>query len=208
MFFLYILIFAIIIITIISFSKIQIEIKNLNFSASKTNLTIEPTYKISIKIYVLKKIKLLDKQIKNIDFENQDKFKKMKKKFKTQMKDKGKNFQMEQIKILRNLKIQIRSMNLNVKIGTENAALTAIFVGIMYSVIPNIFNYFFDLEKNAQFKIEPIYLNKNLLSLSFEGIFKVNLIHIINTYEVLIRKERKEKNDRTSNRRSYAYNHG
>lgn len=208
MFFLYILIFAIIIITIIIFSKIQIEIKNLNFSASTSNLTIEPTYKISIKIYVLKKIKLIDKQIKNIDFKNQDKFKKMQKKFKTQMKDKGKNFQMEQIKILRNLKIQIKSMNLNVKIGTENAALTAIFVGIMYSVIPNIFNYFFDLEKNTQLKIEPIYLNKNLLTISFEGIFKLDLIHIINTYKVLIRKERKEKNDRTSNRRSYAYNHG
>lgn len=208
LFFLYILIFAIITIIALIFSTIQIEIKNIKLSASSNKLAIDPTYKISIKVYVLKKIKILDKQIKNDDFKNQDKFKKMQNKITVQMKNNGKNFQVEQIKILRNLKIEVKKMNFNVKIGTENAALTAIIVGMMYAIIPNIFNYFFDLEENTKFKIEPIYENKNLLNISFEGIFKLDLIHIINTYKVLIRKERKKNYDRTSNRRPYAYNNG
>ena len=75
LFFLYILIFAIITIIALIFSTIQIEIKNIKLSASSNKLAIDPTYKISIKVYVLKKIKILDKQIKNDDFKNQDKFK-------------------------------------------------------------------------------------------------------------------------------------
>ena len=208
MFFLYLLIFAIIIITILIFSKIQIEIKNLNITVFTSKVIMDSTYKISIKFYILKKIKLIDKQIQSIDFKNQDKFKKMQNKLNVQMKKRGKNIQIEQIKIFRNLKIKIKQINLNAKIGTENAALTAIIVGAMYSIIPNIFNIFFDLEENAMFKIEAIYQNKNLLSLSLEGIFEVKLIHIINTYKVLIRKKGEGKNDRASNRRSYAYNHG
>ena len=208
LFFLYILIFAIIIITILIFSKIQLEIKNFKVLVSTENVRMEPGCKILIKIYILRKIKLLDKQIQTINFKNQNKFIKIRNKLQAQIQNAKKNKDLEQMKVLRNLKIQIKEMKLKTGIGTENAALTAILVGISYSAVSNIINFFFDLQENIDIKIEPVYQNKNLVTFCFDGIFELNLIHIINTYKVLIRKERDKKDGRTSNRRSYAYNHG
>lgn len=204
----YILIIFIITIITLYFSKIQLEIENFKVLAGENNIIIESNYKISIKIFILKKVKILDKQIKKINLKSQNSLKKIQNILKKQINDEKKNINVQRIKVLKYLEIRLKELNLKISLGTENAALTAILVGILYSIIPTVCKYFFKLQENIKLEIKPIYQDKNQATFFFEGIFELNLIHIINIYKVLIRKERNKKDDRTSDRKPYAYNNG
>ena len=83
---------------------------------------------------------------------------------------------------------------------SENAAFTAVTLGIISTILGIILN-----EKSI-FKIVPIYQDRNILNLQFDGIFVLNKIHIIDIIiYVLKMKRRVNKNGRSSNRRAYAY---
>ena len=68
--------------------------------------------------------------------------------------------------------IDIKNIDLNVKIGTEDAGITAILVGIFAGILGIII-------KKPKYQILPIYANRNLLKINLNGIFTIYLMHYI-----------------------------
>ena len=90
---------------------------------------------------------------------------------------------------------------MHIEIGTEDAALTAISVGIISSIIGILLKD--KITPKDKFEIQPIYIQKNLINLKLNCIFTIDLMHYI--YKNIL-KERRKKNEReSSNRRTYAY---
>ena len=120
-----------------------------------------------------------------------------------------KNINKELFKALRTTEYTIEKFKIDGELGTENAAFTALTTGLLNSIIPililrkikskNIDNYYLN--------INPIFINQNLLNLDFDCIISIKLVHIIDIIYFLIKKGRVNKNERTSNRRSYAYSY-
>jgi len=106
--------------------------------------------------------------------------------------------------IFKNDKIKKEKIYLNLKIGTEDAALTSYIVATLYTIISLFIAKQIDKisRNNYRYEIIPLYINKNELKLSINCIVSIKLVHIINVIYVLKRKD-DEKNGRTSNRRAY-----
>ena len=102
-------------------------------------------------------------------------------------------------------KIEIEKLELKAKIGTENAAITAITTGTISAIISIILAR---KVSNLKYLIEPEYINKNYIYLSLNCIIGIKVVHIINMRKELKRKEVYPKYGRTSNRRSYANSNG
>ena len=68
--------------------------------------------------------------------------------------------------------IDIKNIDLNVNIGTEDAGITAILVGILAGILGIII-------KKPKYQILPIYANRNLLKINLNGIFTIYLMHYI-----------------------------
>lgn len=110
--------------------------------------------------------------------------------------------------IIDNLKIELIKANLQINVGTENAAITSFTVPIISSIASTIYSYFIkEYTAKHKFKITPIYNNQNLINVNFSGIIYIKMIHIISTICMLIKKRKGDKNVRTSNTRSYDYNY-
>ena len=194
------IIFAIIffLLLILMSINVKIEIENLKFVAPKINgRYINKESKILLKIYILKIIKIAEINLKKINLKNE----KFKNKIQSQIKQE--KFNLNAINFLKNNNYILEKMNLKMIIGTEDAAITAIGVGIIASLI-SIFlhNKINDLNKQ-KYVVLPIYENKNIVKIEFDGIFTFKIANIIGIAKYLNR--RVDKNDRTSNRRAYAY---
>ena len=98
-------------------------------------------------------------------------------------------------------KMHLEGLNFILKIGTENACITANIVGII-SIILSIL--FFGKRHKIKYLIEPIYSDKNSLYLSLNCIFTIKLIHIIIRKKHLKEKEVYQINGRKSNFKPYA----
>ena len=99
---------------------------------------------------------------------------------------------------MKDLQIVIIKANLNISLGTEDAATTAISVGVLASILGIIL-------KKQKFEIMPIYQNKNILNIKLNCIFRIDLIHYI--YKTILKG--RDKNERqSSNRRAYANSNG
>ena len=204
------LLFFIIVVTVfftLKTSTLELEVKNLKIIANNIKTSIIPDYKIIIRIYILKKIKIFDKNIKEGRLQNKKRLKYLQKKLNIQNNKKGSS-RIFNIKNIRNSRIKIKKFDLRITIDTENAALTAMLTGLAYLIIPNSLNYFFKLQENIKYKVEALYKNTNQLIIYFDGIFEINLIHIINTYKVLVGKYKEDNKNGTSNWKSYAYYNG
>ena len=195
----------ILILVIIYFSKIQVQIINLKFSSIMPR-HLNKDYKIAIRWYILSKIPIMKfnihktkmekikikEKIRNIDFKI--------------LEEQGK-IDVKKLKTLKELKMKIKSVNLNLEIGTENAALTSILVPVISTVIAIVLRKKVRKYENQIFIINSVYLNQNLLNISLSGIFEIKINHIINMIYILNKKEGVNKYERTSNRRSYDYSY-
>lgn len=101
-------------------------------------------------------------------------------------------------------KIEIPKLNINAKFGTGEPNSTAFFVAIVSSIIGIALARKIE---NPRYTIEPVYGDMNYIFLSINCIFKIKLVHIINIFIKLKRKEY-QKYGRTSNRRSYVGSNG
>ena len=175
MFFLFIFVAILILGLMIHTSKIGIEIENLQID-TESSPKINEDSKIYVYLLIFQKIKLFKKDIKNLDF----------KKIKFQNKDidikflKDKDFKINYKELLQNIKIDIVKITLDTKIGTQNAAVTAILVGIISSVLGIII-------RKPKYQIIPVYSNKNLLKIKLDGIFTIYLMHYI--YSVISKRK-------------------
>lgn len=101
-------------------------------------------------------------------------------------------------------KIEIPKLNINAKFGTGEPNSTAFFVAIVSSIIGIALARKIE---NSRYTIEPVYGDMNYIFLSINCIFEIKLVHIINIFIKLKRKEY-QKYGRTPNRRSYVGSNG
>ena len=190
MFFFYLSLGLLIILTIlIVFTTIQIHIENIRLKIPKKNgRNINKKYKITIKLYVFEKINYFKLDITKYKMEKRVIRKNIEKLKRKIEKDKN-NFDMKQISKLKKMNIKIQKINLKVFLGTEDAAQNAIIVGTISSIIAIIMgalserkNLEIGEEKEDQinWKIIPLYQNRNLLNIDLNCIISFKLIHIIN----------------------------
>jgi len=203
LFFLYVFLLIIAFNIMMLLSTIKIEIKDLDFILPKKEKNQnEKNYKIFIKFYFLKffrifKISITDEKIRK---------KKINELIQSLDIIKDKNiFEIKIIDGLKRLNIKLEKLDLKVYLGTEDAAITAILIGIISSGLGIILRNKTENLNNAKFETIPIYQDKNYLKIYLNSIFKTNMIHIIYIIYILIKKGRVEENVRTSNRRAYAY---
>ena len=101
-------------------------------------------------------------------------------------------------------KIEIPKLNINAKFGTGEPNSTAFFVAIVSSIIGIALARKIE---NPRYTIEPVYGDMYYIFLSINCIFEIKLVHIINIFIKLKRKEY-QKYGRTPNRRSYVGSNG
>ena len=189
-----IIILALLIFTILLLSTIKVEIDNLKIESKK-----QAKYLIKISIKFLGKIPIISikidnsKKIRKINFSN----------VKSKMNGKilAKEIVLEIIK-----KIKLEKLSLKAYIGTEDAILTSYIVASIASIIGVILPHIANKEPNQyEYFINPIYQYKNEYHITLNGIFCIKIVHIIYSLICFMKKRRDDKNERTSNRRSYAY---
>ena len=167
MFFLFILVIFTILIIAIHTSKIGIDIENLIIDTD-TEEKINEDGKIYVYLLLFNKIKLFRKNLRNIPMKDV--------KFEASDFDikifKNKDIKINYFELIRNINIDIKNIDLNVKIGTEDAGITAILVGIFAGILGIII-------KKPKYQILPIYANRNLLKINLNGIFTIYLMHYI-----------------------------
>lgn len=191
MFFLFLIGVIIIIFIIIFTSEIGLEINNLKVNTENQEI-LNKDYIVEISVIILHKIKIIKRNIKNIDSKNI----RVGNRTISTKAFKKKDINIDYKLLIKN--ISVKKVKLNIEIGTENAALTAIIVGFISAIIGIII-------KMPKYKIIPIYNGKNLLKIDLDCIIRIYLIHYI--YEQILNKISKRKkvknNERTSNRKPY-----
>ena len=200
--FIYFVLIIFILILLFIFSKIRIEIDNFEFNSQLKGFT-NKNYKIYFKLYILKFIPIL--KIKIDDKKIRKKLKEDKFKAKTQKIEQDILSKKIPIGEFKNLDFEIKKFNLNLELGTENAFLTSMLIPIISALISILLGKKSKDVTNTKYMIKPIYINQNLIKILIFGIFDIKMIHIINILYSLIKKEGENKNERTSNRRSYDY---
>ncbi len=203
MFFLWLIIILIIFAIIIATSKIKLEIDDLEFILPKVkNKYINPNFKIRLKIYILNIIKIADIDLNK---NQKEKLKQQIKKIETKSGDSGFKFDLDILKYLKEIKTDFEKINLKIYLGTEDAAVTAILIGIISGILGFLLKEKVEDIEKQKFLVIPVYQDINVLKIELNGIFSIKMRNIINTIYKLIKKRRVEENGRTSNRRSYAY---
>lgn len=167
MFFLFILGFILILTIAIHTSKIGIDIENLIIDTDASSKVNEDG-KIYVYLLLFNRIKLFRKNVRNLPMKDV--------KFKASNFDikilKNKDIKINYLELLRNIDINIKNIDLNIQLGTEEAGTTAIFVGILAGILGIII-------KKPKYQIMPIYANRNLLKIHLNGIFTIYLMHYI-----------------------------
>ena len=167
MFFLFILVTFAILIIAIHTSKIGIDIKNLIIDTDSEE-KINEDGKIYVYLLLFNKIKLFRKNVRNIPMKDV--------KFEASDFDikifKNKDIKINYLELIQNINIDIRKIDLDLQIGTENAGITAILVGVLAGILGIII-------KKPKYQILPIYANRNLLKINLNGIFTIYLMHYI-----------------------------
>lgn len=167
MFFLFILVIFTILIIAIHTSKIGIDIKNLIIDTDAEE-KINEDGKIYVYLLLFNKVKLFRKNVRNIPMKDV--------KFETSDFDikifKNKDIKINYLELIQNINIDIKNIDLNVNIGTEDAGITAILVGILAGILGIII-------KKPKYQILPIYANRKLLKINLNGIFTIYLMHYI-----------------------------
>lgn len=205
MFFLFIILMIMVIFITI---KIKFEIQNLKISTNEKP-HLNKKYQIKIVLYTLGfipilKIKLNNQKIKKII--NNQKIKEKIKQQETKIIENKANIDKELITSLKNIKTEVKEINLKIRIGTENASLTAFTIPVISTFIAIFLSKQIKKYNDKQvFLVEPVYLDKNLLNIEISSIFQIKMIHIINTICIVNKKRKGDKNERTSNRRPYDY---
>lgn len=185
--------------------KIKFQIQNLKISTNeKPHLNKE--YQIKMVVYTLGFIPILKIKLNGKKIINNQKLQEKIKQQKTKIIENKANVDKELIKSLKNIKTDIKEINLKISIGTENAALTAFTIPVISTFIAIFLSKQIKKYNDKQvFLVEPVYLDKNLLNIEISSIFQIKMIHIINTICIVNKKRKGDKNERTSNRRPYDY---
>lgn len=179
------------IILILIFSKIRIQIENFRFS-SVNKRHINKDYKAIIKVYILKKIPILKINITKTKLERL-KIKEKIRKINFKLIEENPKLDKKVWEAMKEVHTNIKKLDLKIELGTENASLTSIIVGILSTIIAITIRNKMKNQEKQKFIVKPIYNNQNLINIEFTVIFEIKMTHIINIIYILNRKEKEEK---------------
>lgn len=187
---------------LILLSTIKIEIKNLRIG----NIKIKTEYNIKISINVFNKIKIFAINLNN------DKLKKISTSERLQKIDikklsKKASINKEDLKVLKHIKPVIEKLQLYIFLGTEDAVLTSYLIAIIAGSIGIVLPHVTRDINNCKYIVNPLYNGKNQFNMDLNSIISLKIVHIIYVIYILLMKGR-DKNERTSDRRSYGYSYG
>lgn len=191
-----------------TFSTLHLKVDSIKISNDNQNKKLEYNYEIHVTLYFLNKIKILNIGINKEKIEKLQLTKKIQtldiKKMEKELFSKE-----ERKKILNMLDLQLTKFVFHLEIGTEDVIITSGIVAILSAVLgialAKVIKHY--EQEKYQYKIMPIYQNRNVLKLNLNCIIQVKLVHIIYMIFVLLKRRRVEKHERTSNRRTYDYSY-
>ena len=192
--------------TILLLSKLQIEIKNLKIGNKEENKgRIKDKYEVKITLYFLEKIPILWFRLNNKRIRKISNSKKLEK-IDLKAIEKNIKFNKETLEIIKNIKIKISKLNLRIDLGTEDVIFTSYLIAFIASLIGLILPHIVQKNKinNCKYIVNPIYQNRNIYHVNLDSIISIKIVHIIYSMLIFIKKGR-DKHERTSNRRAYAY---
>ncbi len=158
----------------------EIKIKNLDFmieNINKKHVNDNFIFTLYLKLF---RIPVLKVDVTKATF-RKNKVKIEINKMKQKIRQEEKKLDFKIIAQLKKLKINFKSLNFMVNIGTEDAAVTALTTGVLATSIGIALRSILNLNKDNYFKVIPIYQNKNLLKIDFNCMFEIKLINIIYT---------------------------
>ena len=166
----------------------------------------ENKYKVEVALYFLGKIKWIATNLNN---ERMEKVYNKIQLEKIDLKKIRKDFELENFKEIKKVKPKIILLDLKVNLGTEDVIITSFLVFLISTIIGIILPYTIKkYEKDKyNYEIKPVYANKNVYEIKFDGIFELKMVHIINIIYIFLKRRRVDKNGKSSNRRSYGYSY-
>lgn len=208
----FILIFVMLAIVGIIFSTLNIRIQKLYFSNQNLE-KMKWDYLVFLELSLFGMIKTIKLRI------DPKKVARITKKFKVKEKIKQMDFKQmkqdlpdkkEQIEIIKRLKINLEEFHFVLELGTKDVLITSTMIAFLSSVlgiaIARVIKKY--QEEKYEYKMIPVYQNKNIINLNVNCIIQVKMVHIIGIIFTLVRKRKeKQKHERTSNRRSYDYSY-
>lgn len=206
-----IIILAYLILTVFLLSTLQIDIENLKIgNKEKINENnIKDEYEIKITVKFLNRIPILWLKLNNKKIRKISNSKQLEK---IDLKSMKQNIRFDKktlktIKeVIKSIKIKILELNLRIDLGTEDAILTSYLVAFIASILGIILPHIIEKNKinNCKYIVNPIYQNRNEYHVSLDSIISIKIVHIIYSMLIFLKKGR-DKNERSSNRRTYAY---
>ena len=148
-------------------SRIVLEVENLiiNTEMPKGEKVNEQS-RIYVYILIFGKIKLFKRDVRNMpNFKLRNKVLDIK-------ILKNKDFNINYKELLQNVDVDVKKIDLYAQISTQDAALTAILVGVISSVLGIIL-------RKPKYQVIPVYSNKNSLKIKLECIISVYLMQYI-----------------------------
>ena len=212
MVFLFVVLIIILLLVVVSYSNLELEIINIDFN-SQNKKKLNSNYKYIIRLKILSKITILkitftqnkiEKILSKIDVDKKIE------KFEEKIQEKRYNSYLKFLKTIGEellKEINIKSIEINIVICTENALLTSMIVSIVSSVISIIMSIKYNGKEKFIYQIKPMFSNQNLINVKFAGIFQIKMIHIIHAICIVKKKWRSDKYERTSDRGTYDYSY-
>lgn len=174
-----IIIIILLVVLLLYYSKIEIEIKNLDISTLREKEhRINENYEIIIALVIVKKWKIIKRKMTKAKIGNIKSLKKIKDLDIEFIKNKKSNIKFKNI--ISDLKLEINKLDFYLEIGVEDAALTAISVGIVSSILGVFLRN--KITVKDKFEIKPIYIQKNLINLKLNCIFQIQLVKFIHDF--------------------------
>ena len=176
MFFLFIILIFVFLGYLIHTSKIGIEIDNFMFDTEKQE-KLNKDSKIYVYLLLLNKIKIFKTNI----------LKDGNSKIKLEKRDldliflKNKDFRIDYLELWKNRNIDIKEIDLQLQIGTQDAGLTAILTGIISALLGITL-------RKPKYEVIPIYSNNNILKIKLKCIISIYLMQYI--YSFIFKKEK------------------
>ena len=208
------LFFILVILLILLFSTIRIsvkelDIKNREFDEEKVDFDdlwkyLDIDFYVNISVYFLNVIKIFEYKLNKRKAKKLHIDEKVKKiKFKQVEEEVKLDFDKEILNKIKKINFKIKKFKLYLQIGTKSPVATSYLVAIISIVVSMILaNLIKKVDPiNHNYKITPLYVNKNKVNLNLNCIIYTKLVHIMFVIFIFLRKRRVKIYERASNRR-------
>ena len=164
----------IIIVLVFFFTYIELEIQGLEYYSEIKE--INKGIKIWIRLKLFNKITFFKIKIDNNKLDKS----KLKNNYNKIQKRLYKNKRKIILKQIKKMHINSKKFDFNIEIGTEDAAATALIIGVLSTLIGYLIGLIRIGKNQTQWNVQPVYKNIKFLKIHLDCIFSINLTHIIN----------------------------